>query len=400
MRIKFFFLPLFIFFLAVAYGTEPIAVYLTLEQNPSTSIRVHWLTESDDPSDLISLSEETASDWKEIEGVHYPLPDGHSSIFAHTARITDLKPEHTYRFRLNKSGKIYTFRTLPDRLEKPFKFVVGGDLYHGNIDVLNHMNEVAGKKDPYFLVAGGDLAYSTTREGNQPDRLDRWIKLLRSWQEHLVTSQGHMIPIVPVIGNEDTKKRYDQTPRQAPLFYALFAKQGEDGYGVIDVGDFFSLFYLDSQHTHKIYGDQERWISESLEMRHHYPHKFAVYHFPAFPSVRSPNKRIGQLIRRYWIPYFEKYGIIAAFEHHDHSYKRTHPIKNYQVDPHGILYLGDGGMGVVRPRKPVKSSKRWYLAKTARERHFFLITLHPDGSRNFEAVNQDNVVFDQVSYPH
>lgn len=78
------------------------------------------------------------------------------------------------------------------------------------------------------------------------------------------------------------------------------------------------------------------------------PHVFPVYHVPAFPSVRSFSNQTSAAIRRNWVPLFERFGIKVAFEHHDHAYKRTVPIREEAIDPErGIVYFGDGAWGAV-----------------------------------------------------
>ena len=43
------------------------------------------------------------------------------------------------------------------------------------------------------------------------------------------------------------------------------------------------------------------------------------------------------------MPLFDKYQVTAVFENDHHTYKRTHPLLNNQIDrKRGIVYLGDG----------------------------------------------------------
>lgn len=53
----------------------------------------------------------------------------------------------------------------------------------------------------------------------------------------------------------------------------------------------------------------------------------AIYHVPAYPSARSFTGRTQSMIRKHWVPLFEKSTMNLAFENHDHAYKRTYPIK-------------------------------------------------------------------------
>jgi hypothetical protein len=103
-------------------------------------------------------------------------------------------------------------------------------------------------------------------------------------------------------------------------------------------------------------------------------HRFAIYHVPAFPSVRYFRNHENCSIRRHWVPLFEKYGLHAAFENHDHAYKRTHPLLDGARDPYGVVYFGDGSWGA-RPRIPKKARRTSYLAKTKSRRQYLLVTL-------------------------
>jgi len=156
------------------------------------------------------------------------------------------------------------------------------------------------------------------------------------------------------------------------------------------------MVILDSGHTNLIEGDQQVWLDSALRERTDRPHVFPVYHVPAYPSVRSFTNVISTRVRESWVPLFEQYGIQLAFEHHDHAYKRTIPIRAGEPHPEGIVYLGDGawGVGVREPRPP---GEDWYLAKTAAKHHAILVTLFGD-DRHVLVINtsDDGKILDQV----
>ena len=95
------------------------------------------------------------------------------------------------------------------------------------------------------------------------------------------------------------------------------------------------------------------------------------------------------------IPLFERYGVDVAFEHHDHTYKRTPRIKNGKADPDGVLYLGDGAWGVL-PRSVRDPDTTWYLDYTASRNHVIVTTINGD-ERVHEAMDNQGRVFDR--YP-
>jgi hypothetical protein len=282
---------------------------------------------------------------------------------------------------------------MPDKATIPIRFVVGGDIYHDGYDLLTKMNRQVAKLNPMFILAGGDLAYNKERRGNGPG-MPRWLEWLIAWKNQLVTSDGRLIPIVPVIGNHDVKGGFDRTPAEAPFFYSLFAMPGLQGYNVLDFGDYMSIVLLDSGHTHPIAGLQTMWLYKTLETRKAVPHKFALYHVAAFPSVRRFDGQCKPEIRKNWVPLFEQFGVKTAFEHHDHAYKRTWPMKEGKVDPKGVIFMGDGGWAVEKIRTPKRPDKTWYLAKSAAARNAIMVSIH-DNTYHYLAYDDNGDIIDE-----
>jgi hypothetical protein len=116
---------------------------------------------------------------------------------------------------------------------------------------------------------------------------------------------------------------------------------------------------------------------------------------PAFPSHRNFRGSESAVIRRHWVPIFERHGLDVAFEHHDHAYKRTHLIRKERVDPGGVLYLGDGAWGVA-PRSVHDPARTWYLARAEPVNHFIVTTIRGE-ERIHLAVDAHGRVFDEVN---
>ena len=96
------------------------------------------------------------------------------------------------------------------------------------------------------------------------------------------------------------------------------------------------------------------------------------------------------------MPLFDKYQVTAVFENDHHTYKRTHPLLNNQIDrKRGIVYLGDGCWGVDTRAVP-KPGELWYLAKAESKRHLISVTIR-DGKPEYVAYEADGKVIDQHS---
>ncbi len=363
----------------------PAAVYLTWQRDPTTTMTVHWLSGDDDPRDEIALVSGAQDEPAAVTGVHRPMPGAAAHV--HTVELTGLRPGGEYRFRIAGRDEEHRFRTMPADASRPITFIDAGDVYYrAKID--GRLYREAAKRDPMFAVIGGDIVY----DNGELSRGDRWIRWLDYWQRNMVTSDGRLIPMIVAIGNHEVKGRYDRTPAEAPFFYALFASPGPRGYTVLDFGSYMSLIVLDTGHTNPIEGAQAQWLEQVLAERGGVPHLFAVYHVPSHPSARDWNDDKCPSIRRHWVPLFERFGLDVAFEHHDHAYKRTHPIRDGGVDAAGVVYLGDGGFGA-NLRRPHPVAQTWYLARAEKVHSFTVTTIHGE-SREHYAVDPDGQIVD------
>lgn len=375
-----------------------LGIYLTWENDPTTTMTVRWVTKKSDSDDSIAFQKIDDEEWLQAKGTHINMPDDHP-YYIHRVEIKNLTPDTCYQFRLKNDSNdaIYKFRTMPNQLTRPIRFVVGGDMLHDNKKYLSETNSQAASQDPDFAYIGGDIAYSVPRLKFFSENFDNWVTWLHTWTETMVAPDGRLIPLIIAIGNHEVFGRSDQTPEEAKFFYALFRAPSVLAYQVHDFSNYLSLFVLDSGHTYSIDGEQKEWLKNNLITRKEIENKFVIYHVPAYPSVRNYKQKSCQKIRKHWVPLFEDNGIKAAFEHHDHAYKRTHPIFQDKVDPvKGILYLGDGAWGIKKPRNPNTPNKVWYLEKTESIRHFILVTITKT-KRQYDAIDPKGEIFDSTS---
>ena len=408
---------------------DPLALYLTWQGDPTKTMTIRWHSMPDDErKDVVEYQRfnETSWDstaWDSKEGCHYRMV--FSDRIVHVVELDSLDSGTVYWFRLGKDSAVFKFRTMPDSLTEEVRFIVGGDTYgrkelHQYItvwkkewwsrlmfwkekssyyDIFRKTNLQASKKSPMFVVIGGDFTYS---DGDSA-RVKRWYRWLDAWKKDMVTCDSLLIPLVPVIGNHEVvnnknKKEWHKPDKPfdpakyAPYFYNLFIPPDSSSYKVLDFGNYMRLILLDSGHTNFVH-EQKEWLKRTLKARQAQTvlYKFAAYHVPAYPSAycRSFYEPISDSIRTYWVPLFERFGLDVAFEHHDHTYKRTHPILKNKRHSEGVVYLGDGAWGKLRDPHP----NRWYLAKAEKKYHFILVTLQKDKAL-FEAIDNDGQVFD------
>jgi acid phosphatase type 7 len=361
---------------------EPTALFLTWQKDPTTTMTIQWIGDEKEAVNRPIWFAKAGSDvWQQKSGNarRFPMTDR----WVLRTELSGLEPGTDYRFRVGLDSAEERFRTMPARATSTVHFVSGGDSgISGHAVATNH---VAAAQSPMFVVMSGDLAYEN---GEAPDV---FLQFLKNYSRDLRDEKKRLIPLLGGIGNHEVVGRYGRPRHEAPFFYSIFdGLYPETGYASLDFGDYLSLVFLDTNHTTPVAGAQTDWLEKTLKQREEFPTVFAFNHVPSYPSVRPPFDRhgdgkIGADSRKYWVPIFERYNVDAVFEHHDHAFKRTHPLLDGRVNERGIIYLGDGSWG--RIRRPDTPEHRPYLAVTDEAYH---MTVHRiEGRERFHVALSD-----------
>jgi hypothetical protein len=366
-------------------GYSPNTLFLTWQRDPTTTMTVQWLApeSSDDKSIRYQLvgSESTA------QGRTATKPYPNTDLKVHRCELTGLAPGGEYEFQIGPQigppSPKYRFRTMPAKATDTIQFVTGGDSGIGRPAVKT--NRLAALQDPRFVLIAGDLAYDN---GESPAT---FTKFLQNYHAELVDSDGRLIPMLSCIGNHEViggySARRDQSPQYLALFDGLFA---ERTFNVLDIGDYLSLVLLDTNHIAPVAGEQTAWLERTLADRQDRPHLVVANHVPAYPSYREPyasngEPGTGEDQRQNWSPLFERYKVDVVLEHHDHTFKRTHPLTGGHRDKHGVIYLGDGSWGKLRT--PHTPEERPYLAAVDEAYH---LTVHRlEGKQQMHVALED-----------
>jgi hypothetical protein len=361
---------------------KPTALFLTWQRDPTTTMTVQWVgSETDGSQRPVWYAKKGAQIWQtqNFSSRRFPMSD--HWIFR--SELTGLEPDTEYIFRIGADSAEQSFRTMPAKDTNPIQFVSGGDSGVG--DAPRHSNRLAAAQAPAFVVLGGDIAYENGRDA------ERFLEFLENYSNDLRDGQ-RLIPLIGGIGNHEVDGGYEQSREKAPFFYSVFdGLYPETGYAALDFGQYMSLVLLDTGHTSDIAGAQTDWLTRVLKEREECPNVFVVNHVPAYPSHRSfqgdaDESGTGAANRKHWVPLFERYNVDAVFEHHDHTFKRTHPLLDGRPNEKGVLYLGDGSWG--RIRKPTEMETRPYLVTASEDYH---ISVHRiEGRQQFHVALSDS----------
>ncbi len=372
-------------------------LFLTWLKDPTTTITVQWVVPGGALMPIIRITEADQEQWRLVMGYREPFPN--CKAFRYRVLISGLTPATAYQFQVGNTGPIYKFHTAPATLDKPITFVSGGDVIFS--DITEKINRQAAKHDPLFALVGGDIAYANGK------KVLPWLQLLGLWRKTMVRSDGSLIPLLAAIGNHEVHGAFNQPTKHAPFFYNLFGGLFHDtGYASLTFGDYLQVILLDTDHTTPIDGKQTQWLKNTLAQSSQKampPYRFAFYHVPAYPSVRPWDHPLSARVREHWVPLFEQFNLNAAFEHHDHAYKRTHPMREGKIvlrgsTDRGILYIGDGAWGIPNLRDPRPLTEATYNAKTAKAHHVILTTLTPT-EQTHTVITPDGSVLDTFTRP-
>ena len=370
----------------------PRHVYLTWQGDTSTTLTVNYQTLEEPQASAVRYDTRSRNgkiaDYKyEATGTRHKIEGLEDGRTIHWVELKGLTPDTTYYFVAGDPKTGFTeerkFRTVAAD-EKKFRFVIGGDMGTGL--TLPPLLQMAAREEPQFGVIGGDIAYANDRLTNYA----RWDAWLDAWGQNMVTPKGFTIPMVLAIGNHEVNSSVN-APTNSLFYLGYFAQEGQRSYASRKFGKDVVIYLLDSGHLVPHGPEQAAWLDAQLEADRGRLHRFAVYHVPLYPAFRPYEGSRSADGRNTWLPIFDKHHLTAAFEHHDHVFKRTKLLRNNQPDPNGTLYLGDGcwGMGA----RTVDKVRRWYEVKAAPLQHFWRVDI--SGERvEYRAIDKDGKIFD------
>jgi hypothetical protein len=296
--------------------------------------------------------------------------------YYHHAFLTNLEPSTTYYFTIVSDDRVsheYHVITAPDG-DTPFKLMYGGDS-RSDRGARKRINQtiadyVEDNPSILALVHGGDYV-------SDGDDFELWNHWLQDYQL-TTTSDGRVLPIIPTRGNHEGDGMY---------YNEIFAFPGGtlDDFFRTQIGDRLSFITLDTNSS--MAGHQRDWLAAELKGSQNSRWVLTSYHRPAYPAVKSAGAA-----RNLWVPLFEQFNVDLVCESDGHAYKRTMPIRNESHAEDGVVYVGEGGLGVGQ-RSP---KDRWYLRSpgTSRARHHFQVLTFSPEELTYEAFDIDGRRFD------
>lgn len=368
-------------------------VYLTFEkEDTSNSITINFITDEHSQSSFAYVGTK-AGDPDNPRGYAQKFRSRTSFVKGvdktyHHVLIEGLSANTTYYFRVGDEkigySKEYKFLTLPGVTDhtSEVRLMVGGDMSVN--EKIVETAQGALKEDPHAIIVGGDIAYANGKIENE----SKWMDWFKKMERVMITADGRLIPLILAIGNHETSIGAAIPGNKVPFFFTLFPQAGKRPYFKRRLGANSGLIILDTGH-HTLHRKQKGFLEDALKSYKDLTHRFAAYHAPLYPNHRGYSGLWARRGRRHWGKLFDEYHLTVGFEHHDHTLKRTHVIRNKKVSQYGTVYVGDGCWG--KNAREIK--EKWYLKKSTGDTHVWFARVTKDRVE-LKAMGKDKGVFD------
>ena len=299
-------------------------MFLTWQRDPTTTMTIQWVGPQAATETTIRYVPRLGTTWKSAKvAVTSSFPK--TDFKVHRCEMTGSYAG--YRIPVPARQEFANIQVPHDAREgdRGLQFVSGGDCGVNPHAVAN--NILAAKQEPHFALIGGDLGYDNGSSAGTA------IGFLPNYAKHMIDPKGRLIPLVTCLGNHEViggyKRKREDATFYLPLFDGLYK---ETTYGTLDFGDYLSLVLLDTGHISPDRGRSGRLARRRAEGTARPAAPVRGEPRAGYPSYRSPDTAsrgkfgTGEAQRLHWCPLFEKYRVDAVLEHHDHTFKRTHPL--------------------------------------------------------------------------
>ena len=259
----------------------------------------------------------------------------------HKSIIARLQPNTKYSYDILNDGTSKgkgTFTTFPEEIE-PFHFAVLGDTRTRHDVHQKIVNRIIGE-NPLFVVNTGDLV----SDGNNMNDWEHFFRI----NDQLMRNT----PYYTVLGNHE---------HDSDNYYNFFTMPGEESYYFFAVGDALFIMldmegpnysppeYLDeagrdafwTNISIEYFKEEKKWLENLLTLNADAGYIFVFFH-PTWYSIKSSRVEEAEQRRAFWGDIFERHGVTAVLNGHDHYYHHAeHGGTHYIVTAGGGAPLYD-----------------------------------------------------------
>jgi len=363
-------------FISGCRNLTPRQVHLSFQGDPSTSVTVTWITwgKEDTETHAVKCGTSPGGHTEEAFGSSHKIPNEPIG-YVHEVQLTDLVPNTRYYYICgDKDGgwsPEFTFKTAPVEAQD-CTFVVIGDM--GTTPAANKNLEQMISENAAFVLHVGDLSYANG------------IGVIWDIWFNQIAPLAANVPYMPSIGNHEVESDLGLSS-----YLGRFALPNSERWYSFDWGN-IHVVSLDTESPYTPESAQLVWLEKDLADACGNPDiDWIVVFFHKPPYSSSPIHGSNLSVRSTICPILEGYGVDVVFNGHDHTYQRSHPIKDGALDPQGTVYVVTGGGGY----SLYAVGNDYWSARSESIYHHVRVDITAEGKLRLKAVSRDGGVFDE-----
>lgn len=399
-------ITLFLFPIVVAQSTDssitPERIILNLTERPYNSIGIAWRTHGDVMCAQVQIARSepwtgfTASA-KSVNAVSQRIPfPKHRSAVYHNALVGGLSPNTMYIYRVGGDSvwsEWNQFRTA-DSLSSPFSFIFFGDPQDELRDKCSRVFREAYRTAPgaKFWLFSGDIT-SEPEDEQIGGFYDAGGFIFRTTPSILVPgNHDNAFQMVngEIVRNKKGKKQRTNIPPPTWRGQFVLPENGVPGYEEMSYSVDYQGVRFIMLNTNDRLAEQGVWMEKLLASN---PNRWTVvsFHHPLYSMGRE---RDDLETRTAFLSIFDKYHVDLVLTGHDHTYGRSHPLRNNAVaasGERGTVYV----VSVSGPKMyTVNSQYTDLMAKIGGNTELFQVITVDGGTLTYRAHSADGALYD------
>jgi phosphodiesterase/alkaline phosphatase D-like protein len=337
---------------SVVNGTLPVSnLRQVIVQDAGTGRTIMWQSDKELQEAAVEYGLKDQNTVEKVAAQGEKFTDDKVTTYIYTARIADLQPGQTYRYRALAGKKATDWQELNTPKGTSFKALIFPDSQSSDYTDWQKMARFAWEqnKDAQFFVNMGDLVDN----GEDHNQWNYWFEA--------VDKMIARIPVVTLMGNHETYN-LDWKVRRPEAYLHLFALPKvepaayQNQFYSFDYGDIhFTVLNTQDNELKDFEPDmmaaQIAWLKKDLAQTKKkwkivLMHKDVLqYGFLTRPTPRAEGiSEEGKI----FMPIFDENKVDVVLTAHLHTYRNRGHIRNFEHNDQGPLYILTGVAGNVR----------------------------------------------------
>jgi len=309
----------------------PFGIMNNASADGSTQKNITWL--SNPVAAVQQKLQYTAGDsenWIEVEAATVNRTftrDGYSIVAVNNVTLTNLTPGATYRYRVGADGVWSEIRSFTTCDTDGTSFFVIADIQTKNLTEITQLMQIINAQGFDFGIQTGDAVDNAASYGD-------WMDIVQLFGVGSLADTD----VVHVLGNHEYAG--DATAAAAASIFGL-PVEGVGTYYSVTYGEVY-VAVINYTSTKAELAEALEWLKRDAAGSNAAWKILTMHQPPYYTNISGGNAEINAMVP----DAVEEAGIDFVFSGHDHSYARTKPLRDGEInEEHGVVYFICGSTG-------------------------------------------------------